>query len=83
MKKWRMMMNNIIHILTKQSFKDKTLTVGNKTLPLVAHCSVFFALRKNKRVLCIIEHKTHKGVECFYATLYNMIEIKEKELENV
>lgn len=72
-------MNNVIHILTKQSFKNRTLEIAGKSLPLVAHCSVFFKLRHSKEVLCIVEHKTHKGVECFYATLYNMIEKKEEK----
>ena len=72
-------MNNIIHIVTKKMFQNKTLTLANKTLPLVAHCSVFVSLRKNKQVLCIIEHKEHKGVECFYASLYHMITANREE----
>ena len=68
-------MNNVIHIVTKKMFANKTLTLAGKTLPLVAHCSVFFTLRKHRQVLCIIEHRNHKGIDCFYASLYHMIEL--------
>lgn len=62
-------MSNVYYILTRGSFANKEFTIDGETLPLTAHCSVFYRLRKTHSVACKIEKRQRHNSYVFHATL--------------